>query len=65
MPHSYFDFSTYLQMSSGKVSAYNYDIKYKPGKDISNADVFNRLLLPEFPATVSLPGETVFLMDIL
>ena len=47
------------------MSAYNYDIKYKPGKYISNADMSSRLPLPEFPTTVPLPGETIFLMDTL
>ena len=40
-------------------------IRYKPGKDNSNADVLSRLPLPESPSSVPLPGETVFLMDIL
>ena len=47
------------------LSAYNYEIKYKPGKDICNANVLSRLPLPEFPATVPLPGENIFLMDTL
>ena len=47
------------------LSAYNYEIKYKPGKDISNADVLSKLPLPEFPATVPLPGENIFPMDTL
>ena len=47
------------------MSAYNYDIKYKPGKDISNADMLSRLPLPNFPVTVPLTRETIFLMDTL
>ena len=57
--------SARIQRWALTLSAYNYDIKYKPGKDISNADMLSRLPLPEFPATVPLPGETIFLMDTL
>ena len=55
--------SARIQKWALTLSAYNYDIKYKPGKDISNADMLSRLPLPEFPTTVPLPGETIFLMD--
>ena len=47
------------------LSAYNYQIQYKPGKDNSNADALSRLPLPESPTSVPLPGETIFLMDTL
>ena len=57
--------SVCIQRWALTLSAYNYQIKYKPGKDNSNADVFSRLPLPESPATVPLPGETVFLMETL
>ena len=57
--------SARIQRWALTLSAYNYQIKYKPGKDNSNADVFSRLPLPESPVTVPLPGETVFLMDTL
>jgi len=33
------------------LSAYNYSINYKPGKDQAGADLLSRLLLPEFPNT--------------
>ena len=54
--------SVRIQRWTLTLSTYNYDIKYKPGKDISNANMLSRLL---FPATVSLPGETIFPMDTL
>ena len=57
--------SLLIQRWALTLSAFNYDIRYKPGKDISNADVLSRLPLPEFPATVPLPGETIFLIDTL
>ena len=57
--------SAHIQRWALKLSAYNYDIKYKPGKDISNADMLSGLPLPEFPTTVPLPGETIFLMNTL
>ena len=57
--------SARIQRWALTLSAYNYDIKYKSGKDISNADMLSRLPLPEFPATVPLPEETIFLMDTL
>ena len=57
--------SARLQRWALTLSAYNYHIQYKPGKDNSNADVLSRLPLPELPSSVPLPGETVFLMDTL
>ena len=50
--------SAHIQRWALKLSTYNYDIKYKSGKDISNADKLSGLPLPEFPTTVPLPGET-------
>ena len=57
--------SARLQRWALTLSAYKYQIRYKPGKDNSNADVLSRLPLPESPSTVPLPEETVFLMDTL
>ena len=57
--------SARIQRWALTLSAYNYDIKYKPGKDISNADMLSRLSLPEFRTTVPLPGKTIYLMDTL
>ena len=47
------------------LSAYEYTVKYKPGKDHANADVFSRLPLPEKPENTPLPGETVLLLELL
>ena len=57
--------SARLQRWALTLSAYNYHIQYKPGKDNSNADVLSRLPLPDLPSSVPLPRETVFLMDTL
>ena len=57
--------SACIQIWALTLTAYNYDIKYKPGKDISDADMLSRLPLPMFPAIVPLPGETIFLMNTL
>ena len=57
--------SACLQRWALTFGAYNYQIRYKPGKDNSNTDVLSRFPLPELPSSVPLPGETVFLMDTL
>ena len=57
--------SARIQRWALTLSAYNYKIQYKPGKDNSNADVLNRLPLPDCPSTETLPGETIFLLDTL
>ena len=46
-------------------SAYDYMIKFKAGLENANADLLSRLPLPETPARVPDPGETVLLMDVL
>ena len=45
------------------LSAYNYKVKYKPGKQHANADVLSRLPLPESINSVPHPGETILLME--
>ena len=57
--------SARLQHWALKLSAYQYKIAHKPGKDNANADVLSRLPLPEYPEEVSLPGETVMLLETL
>ena len=47
------------------LSAYQYNIEYKPGSTHANADGFSRLPLPETPTNVPLPGETILLMESL
>ena len=43
--------------------AYNYKVQYKPGKDISHADVLSCLPLPNCPNEVPTPGELVLLLE--
>lgn len=47
------------------LAAYDYTIAYKPGEKHGNADVLSRLPLPEAPASIPIPGETVLLVDTL
>ena len=47
------------------LSAYNYQIQFKPGKDIAHADMLSRLPLSTVPQKVPLPGEIVLLLDTL
>ena len=57
--------SARLQRWALKLSAYQYKIAHKPGKDNANADVLSRLPLPKYPKEVTLPGETVMLLETL
>ncbi len=45
------------------LSAYDYKVEYKPGKEHANAYVLSRLPLPETVKSVPYPGETVLLME--
>ena len=47
------------------LSAYTYDIVFKPGIQNVNADVLSRLSLPNSPSDVPLPEETVLLLETL
>ena len=49
--------SSRIQRWALALSAYNYTIKYKPGKQLSNADALSRLPLPEVPSHVPIPGD--------
>ena len=57
--------SARIQRWALTLSAYDYQIQYKPGKDNSNADMLSRFPLAESPTSVPLPRETIFLMDTL
>ena len=57
--------SARIQRWALTLGAYSYSIAYKPGEEHANADGLSRLPLPEEPATVPLPGETVQLLDAL
>ena len=57
--------SARIQRWALTLSAYDYDIAFKPGAQHANADVLSRLPLPDHPPSVPLPQETVFLMETL
>ena len=54
-----------IQRWSLTLGAYDYIMEYKPGKEHGNADMLSRLPLPEIPAKVPVPGETILLLDML
>lgn len=47
------------------LGAYRYSIQYKPGLAHANTDLLSRLLLPDSPRTVPLPGETILALNML
>ena len=47
------------------LAAYNYTIKYKPGKEHCNADALSRLPLPATRRMTPVPAETVWTMELL
>lgn len=57
--------SARIQRWALTLSAYDYSIIYKPGKEHANADLLSRLPLPDTITDVPLPGETVLLMETL
>ena len=57
--------SAHIQRWSLTLGAYDYTIEYKPGQEHGNADMLSRLPLPETPAKVPIPGETILLLDML
>ena len=57
--------SARIQRWAQTLGAYDYAIAYKPGVEQANADSLSRLPLPDVPATVPLPGETILLLDML
>ena len=72
LKHLFGEDKTILSLASARLqcwalilSAYQYRIVHKPGKENANADVLSRLPLPECPSEVPLPGETVLLLETL
>ena len=57
--------SARIQRWSLTLGAYDYTIEYKPGQEHGNADMLSRFPLPETPAKVLVPGETILLLDML
>ena len=57
--------SARIQRWALTLSAYDYSIAYKPGKELANADSLSRLPLPQTPLHTPLPGDIVLLMDTL
>ena len=45
------------------LSAYSYELRYRPGKQQANADALSRLPLPDSPPRIPEPAETVLLMN--
>ena len=57
--------SAHLQRWSLTLGAYDYIIGYKSGQQHSNTDMLSRLPLPDKPAEVPIPGETILVLDML
>ena len=57
--------SARIQQWSLILVAYNYKIQFKPGCQHNNADMLNRLPLPESSAHIPTPGETILVLDML
>ena len=55
--------SARIQRWALTLSGYCYSIKYRPGKNIGNADGLSRLPLPTTPKHVPKPAETILLME--
>ena len=57
--------SARLQQWALTLSAYDYSISYKPGREHANADSLSRLPLPQFPLQTPTPGDIVLLLETL
>ena len=55
--------SARLQRWALTLSAYNYTIKYKSGKQQGNVDALSRFPLPDSPASTPTPAETVAVIE--
>ena len=57
--------SARIQWWALTLSAYNYHIQYRPGKQLAIADLSSRLPPPDTITNPPLPGETIHLMEAL
>ena len=55
--------SAHLQRWALTLSAYSYSIEYKAGRSNGNADALSRLPLPDIPAEIPMPADTIFLLE--
>ena len=55
--------SVRLQRWALTLGGYNYQIAFLPGKELGHADGLRCLPLPEAPAEVLVPGQTILLME--
>ena len=57
--------SSRIQRWALTLSAYSYQIKFRPGKEQGNADCLSRLPLAEVPSDVPVPGDLILMMGTL
>ena len=57
--------SSRIQRWALTLSAYSYQIKFRPGKEQGNADCLSRLPLAEAPSDVPVPGDLILMMGAL
>ena len=57
--------SSRIQRWALTLSAYSYQIKFRPGKEQGNADCLSRLPLAESPSDVPVPGDLILTMGTL
>ncbi len=52
-----------IQRWSLILSAYEYSILFRPGKELGHADTLSRLPLPQMPTEVPVPGDLLWLVE--
>ena len=57
--------SARIQRWALTLSAYDYEISYKPGKEQASADLLSRLPLPDCPKETPTPADTILLIESL
>ena len=55
--------SVFIQCWAFTLSSYEYELKYRKGKDQGNCDALSQLSLPDCPDTVPLPGDILLLSE--